>query len=204
MRTATISKALAIGVILSMLVAGPVFAQGTSGAAPRDEVQTGGTDQPLPFYLTPQGTSTPDMDVNAAMGAIMNSVPTVPVAPEQLPVTGQQQDPYLKLLEQYRQMYGGSGGSAAPAQLPETGAAEGTTLGELFPEEIVGVMADLVSESMVPAPPAGLPETGAVAPTASPQETATVQLPERMIGPQPSPVPEALPATGQRSDPYSY
>lgn len=68
-------------------------------------------------------------------------------APARLPVTGSQPNPYLELLEQYRQMYGGS----SPAQLPQAG----TGAESLLPEEIVGVMA---SYSAVPAQ---LPMSGA-------------------------------------------
>ena len=63
----------------------------------------GGTDQ-VPPFLGPQVPSMSDTSSNAVMDAIMG---LVPAEPAQLPVTGAQPNPYLELLEQYRQMYGG-------------------------------------------------------------------------------------------------
>ena len=205
MNAATISRVLGIGLILSLmvlLVAGPVSGQGTSGApaAPGDQ---SGTDQ-VPPFLGPQAPSSPDSGTDPVMGAIMAPVAPVPTAPAQLPATGGQQNPYLELMDQYRQMYGGS---PAPSQLPQTGAAAGTTLQELLPEEIVGATADSPEQSLQPlvlGAPEELPATGAPAATT---DTAALQelVPEEVVGvtadapaasPAPAPAPAQLPQTG--------
>lgn len=187
-------------------------------SSPQALPQTGGTDQ-VPPFLGPQAPATSATGPDPVMGAIMAPASPVPTAPAELPATGRQQDPYLGLMEQYRQMYGGS---SAPAGLPKTGAAAGTTLQELLPEEIIGVTADVpgqAPQSTALAAPAALPETGAAEGTTlqelvpeeivgvtsdqSAASPAPAQLPETGGGTSISPTaPAQQPSTGQQQDPY--
>lgn len=126
MHAATVSRALTMGIILiilSLLAVGPVLAQGASrdpylalleqyrqmygGSSASAEMNaTALPPEALPetgaaaSSLTPKGAATvqlPDQMIG----------PQAVPAPEQLPATGEQRNPYLQLLEQYRQMYGG-------------------------------------------------------------------------------------------------
>jgi hypothetical protein len=81
---------------------------------------TGLSGEQASFSL-PRIETHPDSGLGDVLDLMTGVIPGafIPGAPGQLPVTGAQVNPYLGLLEQYRQMYGGS---SDPARLPVTGA----------------------------------------------------------------------------------